>query len=129
MSVRETVGAVITTGLLTMGAVGLGYYAGTHDTRPVPTTGYTDERTQDPTGIPYCDETDPIYPCIDLTAMSFLDMWGDSALIIADRIDTGEWSGYGAFDCDETAQDCRWIAPGDITGLYDNDPNIYPTGN
>lgn len=124
---REWVTATVVTGLLTAGGIGLGYYAGTHaptGTTQATTQDYADERTQDPTGIPYCDPADPLYACIDLAAMGYLDVWGDDTLILADRYAGPEGEGIALFECDSQAQDCRFIEPGSVVGLYDSTPNV-----
>ena len=134
MTLRTYLLPALTTGLLTLGGVALGYYAGTTDTPPASVTanpvpewadpGYADERTQDPTGIPYCDVTDPMYPCIDLTGMGLLDTWGDSGLILIDHyvVDDVHW--LAPWDCDERAQDCTLIERDDAPVLYTDDPNV-----
>lgn len=138
---RDWTIAVVTTAVLTTGAVGLGYYAGSRDATPAPITievpewaepsaekernAYEDERTQDPSGVPYCDVTDSQYPCIDLDVMGYLDLWGDEALVIADHYKGDDWQGVGLFNCDPMAQDCRLMEPSEYPEAYGSTPNVY----
>lgn len=82
-----------------------------------------DERWQDPSGFPYCDASSPLYPCLDLDAMGYFDLWGDEAIIIADHVKGEDWSGIGLWNCDPIGSDCWLLEPSVYPNLYDENPN------
>lgn len=139
---RDWAIAAVTTAVLTTGAIGLGYYAGSRDAAPAPITVEVPEwaepsaekernapehETDPVTGLPICSSVLPVYPCMDTVAMAYLDYWGDEAIVIADHYKGDDWQGVGLFDCDPMGQDCWFIHPDEVPGLYSNDPHAYPT--